>query len=132
MKAVIYRRYFENCTLGTLSVSNGEEIIFSCKTLELPDQNNKSKISCIPEGVYKIQKENHKKFGECFRILQVPARDGILIHNGNYTSQIRGCILVGKNHIDINKDGVMDVTESKNTLSKLCDFDLDTLEISHF
>ena len=51
--------------------------------------------------------------------MDVPDRNYILIHAGNYYSDIRGCILVGMDHLDINKDGFKDVTYSKDTLKKL-------------
>ncbi len=49
----------------------------------------------------------------------VPDRSYILIHRGNYHTDIRGCILVGKYFKDINKDGVMDVVYSTDTVKKL-------------
>ena len=46
-------------------------------------------------------------------------RSLILIHIGNYYTQTNGCVLVGKAIADINDDGNMDVTNSKDTLQKL-------------
>lgn len=135
MKIIIHRRYLSECTLGSAQAyDDSDTLIFSFKTLELPWKNNVNKISCIPEGIYKIKKEKHKKFGECFRIQDVSGRYGILIHNGNYTRQILGCILVGEKHIDIDNDGIVDVTNSVNTLKKLTDLIPDgaDLIISHF
>ena len=114
MKATIKREYQEHCTIGHF-ISE----LFNCVTLELPNLNNQKQISCIPEGVYKCQKIVHPKFGNCFRILQVDSRDGVLIHNGNYTSNTHGCILVGKDFADINKDGIIDITSSVNTLKEM-------------
>jgi hypothetical protein len=51
----------------------------------------------------------------------VPDRDGIKIHKGNYTSQILGCVLPGLHHIDLNKDGIMDVSNSGEALRLLID-----------
>ena len=43
----------------------------------------------------------------------------ILIHNANYVSQLMGCIAVGDAHVDINKDGLVDTTNSVATLKKI-------------
>lgn len=57
--------------------------------------------------------------GHCVSIKNVPMRSNILIHVGNYTSDILGCILVGDSVRDINNDGKYDVTNSRNTFNKL-------------
>lgn len=106
-------------TLGQLAVTEGWDTIFSCKTLELPWLNNKSKVSCIPVGTYTVLKRNSPKYGEHFHIQDVEGRDMILIHHGNYHTDILGCILVGVAHTDINGDGCKDVTSSKATMVKL-------------
>lgn len=102
-------------TLGNLSV-DGKEI---CKTLELPWLENKRRVSCIPEGEYTVVKRNSPKYKNHFHILEVPNRDWILIHHGNFYTDILGCILVGENHVDINRDGLLDVTNSVATMKKL-------------
>jgi hypothetical protein len=134
MKIIIYRRYFDNCTLGTAGIDHDGVMLFSFKTLELKWADNKRGVSCIPEGVYKITKENHKKYGLIFRIHDVKGRSGVLIHSGNYTYNSRGCILVGKNHVDMNNDNVIDVSDSKKTLKKITEIlpDQAEIEIKHF
>jgi hypothetical protein len=102
-------------TLGYM-IYNGREV---AKTLELPWKDNARRISCIPKGVYKVVRRNSAKYGEHFHISTVANRSLILIHNGNYHFQINGCILVGKDHKDINMDGYMDVTNSKPTMDRL-------------
>lgn len=107
-------------TLGELSVKDYNGVtLFSCKTLELPDKGNKPRVSCIPKGVYMVEKGLSPSMGKCFKILNVPNRKFILIHSGNFYTQILGCCLVGSAHIDINKDGKKDVINSKPTLAKL-------------
>ncbi len=88
-------------------------------TLELPDLNNQKRISCIPKGSYIVTPHFSAKFGKCFWITNVPNRSEILIHTGNYHTQILGCILVGTGLTDINGDGYKDVTRSKVALLKL-------------
>jgi hypothetical protein len=107
-------------TLGTLFINDLNGItLFSCKTLELPFKGNQKRISCIPKGKYNVKRRYSLKYGNHFHILNVPNRDFILIHNANYWFQLLGCVAVGQAHIDLNKDGKKDVTNSKNTLLKL-------------
>ena len=49
----------------------------------------------------------------------MPNRSEILIHKGNYYTDILGCILIGSDLADINKDGLLDVTNSKNSVRRL-------------
>jgi len=102
-------------TLGILYV-DGKEV---CKTLELPWKDNARNISCVPEGEYNVVKRNSPKYKNHFHLTNVPNRDWILIHQGNFYTHIRGCILVGKTHTDINGDGLLDVTSSVATMGML-------------
>ncbi|PSR57252.1 hypothetical protein AHMF7605_10485 [Adhaeribacter arboris] len=102
-----------------MTVKLGSQVIYNCKSLELPWRNNKPKVSCIPPGIYQVVKRNSPKYGDHFHIQDVPGRDYILIHQGNYHTDILGCILPGQAHTDINGDGLRDVTNSKNTLRML-------------
>ena len=119
MKAVIIREYGKFQTLGNLVVFDGKEILLKVLTLELPDLGNQKNISCIPEGKYKVHRIYSPKFGNCFHVQDVPGRSAILIHRGNYTKDTRGCILVGLNHIDIDSDGLKDVSDSAAAMNKL-------------
>jgi Family of unknown function (DUF5675) len=117
MKQVFLNRFKGDAkqTLGEL-LFEGKEV---AKTLELAWNNNNNRISCIPTGVYKVVRRKSAKYGNHFHVTNVPKRDFILIHNANYHYQLLGCIAVGRQHLDINKDGFLDVTESKNTMAKL-------------
>jgi len=110
----ITRAYFNDCTLGRLEIAG-----MRCFTLELPDKNNAKNISCIPAGVYKAVKRKSPKNGLVVELIGVPNRTNIQIHAGNYTSQIEGCILVGKSITYMNQDSIPDVTNSKDTLTNL-------------
>jgi len=92
---------------------------FEVRTLELPDKENKRRISCIPCGEYEVIKRWSEKYGDHFHILGVPGRDYILIHSANFYSQLLGCVAVGFSHTDIDGDGYRDVTNSKSALKKL-------------
>lgn len=119
MTLFIERTYRDDCTLSDIKLMEGKRSTFGCKGLELPWRNNQRKVSCIPEGVYKLTKRTSPRFGEHFHILDVKDRSFILIHHGNYTRDIEGCMLVGSRHADIDGDGIPDVTSSKFTMKQL-------------
>lgn len=106
-------------TLGILTIYDNNFPKWECRTLELPDKDNQSRISCIPEGTYTVVKRNSAKYGDHFHIKDVPNRSYILVHNANYKRQLLGCIAVGLSHTDIDGDGHRDVTRSKSTLKDL-------------
>lgn len=119
---ILIDRYASGNTqvLGKLYVlSDGWRTVFSCDTLELPWKNNQVKISHIPIGTYNVEKRWSKKFKWHFHITNTPGRSYILIHSGNFYTQIEGCILVGADLKDINKDGHLDVINSKATMAML-------------
>jgi hypothetical protein len=102
-------------TLGLIfSPSN---IVFH--SLELPWKNNEHKISCIPKGIYDVEKRYGEKYGRHFHVLNVPNRDMILVHPLNFSWQSLGCIGVGKGLVDMNGDGKLDVTSSRAALNVL-------------
>ena len=111
--------YGDKQTLGCLSVLFDGSIVHTCHTLELPWKNNAFQVSCIPEGTYQVEKRYSTKFKNHFHITEVKNRSFILIHSGNYYTVILGCVLVGKGLADINKDGLKDVTQSRNALKEL-------------
>ena len=104
----------DNATIGFLHYED-----FKCCTLELPWENNTQSISCIPGGIYDAVKYDSPKHGPVLLILEVCNRSMIEIHSGNYTDQILGCLLVGDGIKFLNKDDIPDITNSRNTLSKL-------------
>ena len=87
--------FTEESTIGELFI-NGERI---CDTLERPYFNNLRNISCIPEGVYTVRlrlpRESATRDYVHLLVQDVPDRDWILFHRGNYPYQSQGCILVG-------------------------------------
>ncbi len=105
---------YDDCTIGRLWSGK-----FSCFTLELPWLDNKSNISCIPEGRYRAKKHKSAKLGEVIHILDVDERTWIYIHTGNFTRQIEGCILVGSSITYLDKDGIPDVSNSKTAFESL-------------
>lgn len=118
--------YTSKQTLGRLILP---EVGVFCKTLELPWRGNRTGVSCIPPAPHDDPVEyrlRHRSPAESrsfqyphFEVVGVPGRSYILIHRGNYVSQIEGCILVGQSFTDINRDGLLDVTNSRDTLHAL-------------
>lgn len=110
-------------TIGTLYLLNDKNhVIDSWHSLELPDLNNKRGVSRIPEGHYKCKKHLSPRFNKCLWLQDVEGRSEILIHKGNYHTDIRGCILIGSGLSDINNDGHLDVTDSKRAVAKLMSY----------
>ncbi|WP_437920284.1 DUF5675 family protein [Sphingobacterium sp. LRF_L2] len=86
---VLKRRYGALGTNGSLSYQ-GKHI---CYTIELPDKNNIPRLSCIPEGRYKLEKKRYPKNGEQIGIPNVLGREAILIHPANNAmKELLGCI----------------------------------------
>lgn len=108
-------------TTGVLDLYNGSKNMI-CYTLELAWKNNARNISSIPKGTYTCSLYNSVKYGLVYRVLNVKNRTGILIHAGNYNKDTKGCILVGNDLKDINKDGQKDVVNSKLTLKNILTF----------
>lgn len=96
-------------TLGSLFI-DGDRL---CETLELPWRDNQRGISCIPEGKYECKLAPSPSRGYSVYWLQnVPGRQDVQIHIGNFPKDIRGCILVGEHR------GVDQVVHSKRAFDK--------------
>ena len=121
MKRAVLVRLQQNKkqTLGRLLIFDGLDITYECCTLELADNNNKRNISCIPTGEYNVKPRTSDKYGKHFIVNNVQNRDYILIHPANYYSQLRGCIAVGSDFFDINKDGECDITYSRRAVKEM-------------
>ena len=115
IELAIRRIYQEDCTIGVMRHKNG----FRCMTLELPWLHNQASVSCIPEGLYWCFKRHSKKNGHVFELENVVNRTFIQCHAANYTRQIEGCIAVGDSIKDIDRDGILDVTNSVDTHKRL-------------
>ena len=86
------------------------------KTLENPWRDNQKNISCVPPGEYDCAVDNTGRF-QYWKILGVPGRSGIEIHQGNKEKHTRGCILIGKEWCFM--EGELAVSSSKLTLDNL-------------
>lgn len=89
MELELIRTYFPNGTNGELFY-NGKRI---CFTIELPWLNNKSQVSCIPEGRYELEKRFSEKYKHHLLVKGVAKRSYILIHPANDAKkELKGCI----------------------------------------
>lgn len=121
MKSLLLKRFEsdQNKTIGRLHLLDEGSEFLTFATLELPWKNNQRSVSCIPQGNY-ICKNIIRPSGKWALHLQdVPKRSEVLIHSGNYTTDIRGCILIGLHFNDINADGITDVTGSVTAMKIL-------------
>ena len=85
-------------------------------TVERPYLNNQTFISAIPDGEYKMRRVNSPSHGpDTWRLLAVPGRRYIDLHNANRARQLEGCIGVGKY---LFKD-MSGVTQSERAIQEL-------------
>jgi len=121
MKTIIIQRYWgdHNQTLGNCSIL-GDLLrpIFSSLSLERGWRDNEQRVSCIPVGQYNVKLEYSNKFDtELWEIKNVPNRSETKFHSANFWYQLNGCIALGRTTADINRDGYLDITSSKSTMS---------------
>ena len=89
MEILLMRTYHAAGVNGVLHVE-GTEL---CKTIELPWKDNQPRISCIPEGRYRLRRRHSPRFREHFEVMDVKDRKYILFHAGNDAGkELRGCI----------------------------------------
>ena len=111
-------------TIGNLSllIQSSVTSINTFAVLEPSWDGNKKDISCIAPGVYYVEVRYSEKYGRHLIVLDVYGREYILFHHGNFRINTRGCILTGKNYKHIDKDGLLDITNSKKSMEKLMSF----------
>ena len=64
-------------------------------TVECPWQENQRFTSCIPDGQYALSAFDSVDHPDSWQIIDVPGRDGILIHIGNSVMDVTGCVAPG-------------------------------------
>lgn len=82
----ICREYYSKQTKGTLELTDKDtgDVVFTCKTLELPDKENEVNVSCVLEGIFNVIPRYSNKYGHHLHITDVDGRGYILIHWGNF------------------------------------------------
>ena len=90
-----------------------------CDTLENPWIDNQRNISCIPVGEYEVRirlpRESASRDYVHLLVQDVPDRDWILFHRGNFPKDTSGCILVG---LGSQQDAVNNSTLAMDLLIK--------------
>lgn len=84
-------------TLGRLTFDG-----FQLFTVESPWLLNRRFQSCIPDGRYNCEPFDSVKHPNCWEVLNVPDRDGILFHIGNSSADCTGCIIPGLTRTGLN------------------------------
>lgn len=105
----------DTVTMGMLKADGIDHPpIFS---LELPWKGNRPNVSCIPTGIYRCGPYSGARFKDVFHVKDVPGRSAILIHAGNRTADIEGCILPGLSAGKLHNDPA--VLESAKAMDAL-------------
>lgn len=86
---------YRPCTSGLLSIFVNNRYKGLVKTVEPPWRNNEPFISSIPLGTYSAVVRYDRLDQWRLQLTNVPGRDAVQLHIGNYPSQTQGCILVG-------------------------------------
>lgn len=105
--------------LGTCLIydKNGKQV-FKKESLERGWVNNENRVSCIPPGVYECVLEYSDKFRkDLWELKGVSGRSECKFHAANYWHQLNGCVALGNNRKYIDRDLVMDVTSSRDTMA---------------
>ena len=117
---LIRTQYSKDNTLGILEVEDKYNAVYVCNTLELPWRKNQRGISCVPPGSYRLVYEYSPKFKRMLWELKgVPGRSECKFHTANYVHQLNGCIAPGVHYIDMDGNGVLDITNSAKALDGL-------------
>ncbi len=86
---VLKRTYYPEGTNGVL-FSQGVPV---CATIELPWNENRVLVSCIPEGRYVLKRRSSRRLGPHLLLNSVPGRSLILIHPANDARlELKGCM----------------------------------------
>lgn len=119
-KVAVFRdKFFDGkATLGTLLVYDDDgKQIFKKESLERGWLDNQRRISCVPVGVYDLVLEYSDKFRkDLWELKGVPNRSECKIHAANYWNQLNGCIALGNARKYIDRDLILDVTSSRDTM----------------
>ncbi len=89
MDLFLHRTHFRAGTNGSLFHKSQ----FLCFSIELPWRANKRNISCIPDGIYKLQPFYSLQFKHHLLVKGVQDQSGILIHPASdAASELGSCI----------------------------------------
>jgi len=109
----------EDSPEGCFGVLRIQKQVF-CLTLEPPDIVNKAWTSCIPAQQYICTVVNSPKYGATYMVRDVPNREHIVIHWGNWIEDTEGCILLGDSIL--RSGGRRGVANSRNTFNSFIEY----------
>lgn len=135
---IILQRWADHEDHGVLGEIYHEGKII-CKTIERPFINNRPFVSCVPARTYELQPFTRKNGDEVYCLVnhelniemmksQLGGMDGryaILIHKGNWMTDLAGCIAPGLDYgYGYDKEQVkrLMVTNSTEATKKLFDY----------
>lgn len=120
MKVIkLYRHWQDrNQTFGNMVLfAEDGKPLFSCSTIERGWRDNEKGESCVPPGEYPLKFEESPRFKrKLWELYGVPGRSECKIHPANTWPELNGCIAPGIKLKDINNDGYIDVTNSRDTM----------------
>lgn len=86
-------KYGRNETVGLLTLPWKDDSFWA---IENPWLDNKPNFSCIPEGLYYLERYDSPAHGEgTWQFIDVPDRTHCQIHVANYAKDVSGCIGLG-------------------------------------
>ena len=88
-------RLEENHDHGTFGILKINKMVF-CVTLEPRDQLNAPFVSSIPAQQYMCRRRSSPKYGQTWKVENVPNRLDILFHPGNVDEHTEGCIILAQ------------------------------------
>lgn len=137
MKLLLTRDYLgSDCTQGLLTCDGGHWETIERPWIPVPNAPcGKKGLSCIPVGIYTLEKHNSKTYPHSFALVNrdlwvyhfdgdVPvdrrgvARTLVLIHASNLARELRGCIAPGRGRA-IDKAGVRSVIKSRLAMADI-------------
>lgn len=91
--------YTPQGTFGSIILPGGRKLY----TVERPWFSNQQSTSCIPEGVYTLEKRyspvvqrtSRGKYSDGWEVTNVPRRTYIMWHPGNTMEDLEGCVAPG-------------------------------------
>ena len=112
MKVIINRDiYIQDGCFGACYIQDQE----TCKTTYIGFSLSRLPIQV---GIYKLVYEWSPRFKKMlWEVKGTGKRSEIKFHAMNYLKQSDGCIGLGNKRVDINKDGILDITSSRKTMA---------------
>ena len=95
MDIILHRSYLPWGVYGEMIADDRQKL---CYTVERRWQYNQPRISCVPEGVYRLTRHKSPRFGNVWALeggtvgIETGHRTHILIHAANYPWELEGCI----------------------------------------